>query len=495
MSVSSSIIKLTKSEYNLPKLSYREQFEILVPRLMKILDNYLISNNLPTNDLLKLQSWQLDPDSYYYLYTLQNNPDYDRFMAFNYIKPSLRLQDQKKVNNITDSNGQLMLEVIFEYHPVYKTSQYITLKLNKNKEILANTKKFIFSLFAGKSNVHKNKYLNFLDNFIIKSKSKKKLYNQTPKKDSKTWNTRKKQLRVDIDTYTSNDFLPSKLITTRFTEPLAQQYIKPFTGEISKLKEIPRYNYISDNSKFKLYKPKKKLKKNYYSLDDLTKDNYKKKNYYSIGGVGSDFSIFDINQIDQFLKENNLPTFTLIRSLTPQKSSRSWNTSNGPHFYYILLSLYNNRKLFTNIYDMDLIKDEFDRIISHKSKIILNEEILVDTYLYLMGEIFNYGPVTEYEYPEKLREKFVKKYGKLIIQRREMLNNKLPNTLSPTLNTDLSNIGKKRTRTVTYVPPLEDKMSLDYLLNKSKKPRPKNLKTFMFQYPAPTKGLPFFKDL
>ena len=230
-------------------------------------------------------------------------------------------------------------------------------------------------------------------------------------------------------------------------------------------------------------------------MDDLTKDNYKKNNYYSIGGVGSDFSIFDINQIDQFLKENNLPTFTLIRSLTPQKSSRSWNTSNGPHFYYILLSLYNNPKLFSNIYDMDVINDEFDRIISHKSKIILNEEILVDTYLYLMGEIFNYGPVTEYEYPEKLREKFVKKYGKLIIQRREMLNNKLPNTLSPTLNTDLSNIGKKRSRTVTYVPPLEDKMSFDYLLHKSKKSRPKKLNTFMFQYPAATKGLPFFKDL
>lgn len=491
MNISSSIIKLSKSENDL-RLSYRQQFGILVPRLMKILDKYLISNNLPTNDLLRLQSWQLNSDSYYYyLYTLQNNPDYDSFIAFNDIKlaPSMSSNEynrdkiKKKINNIKDLNGQPILEVKFEYHPVYKTYQYITLKLKKDKEILANTKKFILSLFTNKT-----KYINFLDNFTIKSKSEKLDSNEIQKRYSKTWNTKKKLLTFNIDNnYTSNDFIQSK--------PITKQITRPFTGQINKLKEISRYGDINDNSKFQLSKAKK-FKKNYYSLNDLKNNSlYEKRGYYSMGGVGGEFSIFDINQIDKFLKQNNLPTFTHISSLTPQKSSRSWNTWNGPHFYYILLSLHNNPKNFANMYNVDLIKDDFDRIISYNSKIIVNEEILVDTYLYLVGEILNYGSVTEYEYPENLRQKFVKKYDKLITQRREMLNNKLPNTLSPSLNTSLSNICKKRSRTVTYVPPSKDKMSLEYLLKKTKKSRPDKLDTFMFQYPAPRKDLPFFKDL
>lgn len=666
-----SIIKLNSHEQNL-KLSYRSQLDILVPRLIQTLDNYLISNNLPNNSLLKLQSWQLDINSfYYYLYTLNNNQDYDRFFAFNNVLPAPSMMSleynrdkiRKKINYIVDQNGETMLEIIFEYHPIYKTHQNITLKLKKNKNILENTKKFLINLFSDKYN-----FVNFLNNFTTKpsfskKKSKKKtthtidtfyrpniedlIYLQSipinksqAKKSVKSSNItlptkfkiiprykKNKSLNFKLtksknniitnynsldllkskskkykfysiggknkhhkkfggntikttvlDNFLIENFLPtleqtkntinssSKLefyydlymvaADTRDNDDIRELRYQTFHNPIFKHEQIMRngdivdknnrliarkpnpyindltivfnkdvlidtYNHlISKNlteqeypkdirdkfrKKFDIDKKRKRnddssceedpssqeegssSMRNTTTLNSQTeKSQTKKRNLCTIqGGVGSDseddesiHTIFNMQYIDEFLEDNNLPTFKHLRSLSSDKLSRSWNSWDGLHFYYILLGLQNNPVVFGNLYKLNKRKPIFDdfgrQITSEDFKLIYDETILVDTYLYLIGEIFNYGSVTEFEYPEKLRKKFYKEFKELIEERRKMLINKLPNNISETLTTSLSNIGKKRKNSsVNNSDKVDkiDKMSIRFLLsNPIKKP-------------------------
>lgn len=417
MSISTSIIKLNKQELE-KKLSYRSQLEILVPRLIKTLDNYLISNNLPPNNLLRLQSWQLDLNSfYYYLYTLNNYHDYNRFLVFNNVlsAPSMmsleyqRDKIRKKVNNIVDENGETMLEIIYEYHPNY-TYQYITLKLKKNKYILENTKKFLINLFSDKNN-----FINFLDNFTTKPPlSKKKSTTTLQSKKSK----KKTTLTIDTGYHPKIDeivYLESIPIKSQSQDKKSSNIILP-----TKFKIIPRYKK-NKSLNFKLTKSKNNIITNYNSLD-FNKPKSKKYKFYSIGGGYLTAKYFKkiiyYKEIDKFLTDNYLPTLDQIRD--------SIRTSDDLDYYYQLYMAavdehnelrYNffNNELFLNVQideNTGHISDFYKKRLmtrdtdwnSRRFDIKYNREILIDTFLHLIENL----KLTQKQYPNVIRDKFRK---------------------------------------------------------------------------------------